>query len=172
MIWSEELSASLDQASNVIVFHSAESTRTQQLAQSLADRINNLVEQNEKTLDVRLGGGGGWQERSDAQKAAKTEGGAERKGRSERSRGGTPLRGTCLLLVLFQDIDLSFHRPWRTRCQVFTGSWESHGSESRCMTLRSACLKHIPNMIFTHLPRIDHLLDSSAQLSDTISTLR
>ncbi|KZS98532.1 eukaryotic translation initiation factor 3 subunit 8 [Sistotremastrum niveocremeum HHB9708] len=108
MIWNEELSASLDQASNVIVFHSAESTRTQQLAQSLADRVSNLVEQNEKTLDVRLGGGG-WQERSDAPKTTKADGGAERKGRSERSRGGTPLRGTFLSLIveLFSLIDSS-----------------------------------------------------------------
>ncbi|KZT59217.1 hypothetical protein CALCODRAFT_450562 [Calocera cornea HHB12733] len=57
MIWNEELAASLDQETGVVVFTRTELTRVQQLAQALADRVSNLVESNEKALDAKLGGG-------------------------------------------------------------------------------------------------------------------
>src|SRR5882724_8181540 len=54
MIWNEELAASLDQSSGVVVFHRVDATRAQQLAQSLADKLGALIEQNEKGLDLKL----------------------------------------------------------------------------------------------------------------------
>jgi len=86
MVWNDELPASLDQSSGVIVFHRVQPSRDQQLALSLADRINQLVENNEKALDLKLGGGS-WQERSTA--AQVTKGGDNT--RDERSR--TSARG-------------------------------------------------------------------------------
>lgn len=90
MIWSEELPASLDQSAGVVVFHRVELTRTQQLAQVLADKVSAMVEQNEKTLDNKLGGSSGWGERGEGGKGDKREQVQERRrpgGRSGTSRG-------------------------------------------------------------------------------------
>ena len=83
MIWTEELSASLDQAAGVVVFHRIDLSRTQQLALSLADKVNSMVEQNEKALDNKLGPTSTWNERGDGAKGAK---GGEQT--TERRRGG------------------------------------------------------------------------------------
>ena len=92
MIWNEELSASLDQSAGVVVFHRIELSRSQQLSQILADKVNALVEQNEKALDQKLGNATGWNDRADGGKGDKRgEQTAERRGRGERNRGG--LRG-------------------------------------------------------------------------------
>lgn len=89
MIWNEELSASLDQSVGVVVFHRIELTRTQRLAQTLADKLNSLVEQNEKSLDLKLGISSGWNDRADGAKGDKRgEQTQERRGRGERNRGG------------------------------------------------------------------------------------
>ncbi|KDQ57546.1 hypothetical protein JAAARDRAFT_35256 [Jaapia argillacea MUCL 33604] len=97
MIWNEELAASLDQAAGVVVFHRIELSRAQQLALSLADKVNTMVEQNEKALDIKLGGGGGWGDRTDGNKGEKRgEQTQERRGRGERrgvGRGGARGRG-------------------------------------------------------------------------------
>ena len=87
MIWSEELSASLDQSAGVVVFHRIELTRSQQLAQTLADKLNTLVEQNEKALDQKLGNAAGWGDRQDGAKGDKREQTGERRRGGER-RGG------------------------------------------------------------------------------------
>lgn len=80
MIYNDELQASLDQIDQVIVFHRVEQTEIQSLSLQLADRVNALVEQNEKALDQKLGQG---------QQADRTkEGGGEGGNRGER-RGGT-----------------------------------------------------------------------------------
>jgi len=94
MIWNEELAASLDQSSGVVVFHRVEATRAQQLAQSLADKLGALIEQNEKGLDLKLGGGSGWGDRADGTKQEKRGGdqAGERRRTGER-RGGTASRG-------------------------------------------------------------------------------
>jgi translation initiation factor 3 subunit C len=92
MIWTEELPASLDQSAGVIVFHRVELTRPQQLAQSLAEKIGTMIEQNEKALDIRLGGASAWGERADGLKGDKRgEQAQERRGRGER-RGGANAR--------------------------------------------------------------------------------
>ncbi|KAI5890829.1 uncharacterized protein SCHCODRAFT_02584500 [Schizophyllum commune H4-8] len=90
MIWNEELSASLDQSGGVVVFHRIELSRTQQLAQTLSDKLGNMVDQNEKTLDTKLGGGAGWGDRGDGAKGEKRgeQAQGERRGRGERTRGG------------------------------------------------------------------------------------
>jgi len=110
MIWSEELSASLDYLPSpdsstsrmpVVVFHRVELNRVQQLTQSLADKVSLMVEANEKALDNKLGntgsGGGasGWDREAGGQKGERKAGGEEGKGgRGERaSRGGRGGRG-------------------------------------------------------------------------------
>jgi translation initiation factor 3 subunit C len=89
MIWNEELSASLDQSAGVIVFHRIELSRTQQLAQTLADRANTMVESNEKALDLKFGGGSGWADRADGKAGDKRgEQATERKGGRPRNARG------------------------------------------------------------------------------------
>ncbi|KAH9485328.1 Eukaryotic translation initiation factor 3 subunit C [Psilocybe cubensis] len=88
MIWNEELSASLDQSGGVVVFHRIELSRSQQLAQIISEKVAAMVDQNEKTLDIRMGGTGGWGERNDGNKNEKRgEQTQERRGRGERTRG-------------------------------------------------------------------------------------
>jgi translation initiation factor 3 subunit C len=100
MIWTEELPASLDQSAGVIVFHRIELTRPQQLAQILAEKVGAMVEQNEKALDVRLGGVTTWGDRVDGMKGDKRgEQAQERRGRGER-RGGVRARGKSCVLSL------------------------------------------------------------------------
>lgn len=91
MIWAEELSASLDQSAGVIVFHHAELTRAQQLAQTLAERLGTIVEQNEKTLDGKLGSSTVWGERGAEGAKVERQSGERRK--TDRARGGVSTRG-------------------------------------------------------------------------------
>ncbi|GLB37164.1 putative component of the eukaryotic translation initiation factor 3 (eIF-3) complex, which is involved in protein synthesis of a specialized repertoire of mRNAs and, together with other initiation factors, stimulates binding of mRNA and methionyl-tRNAi to the 40S ribosome [Lyophyllum shimeji] len=88
MIWSEELSASLDQSGDVIVFHRIELSRTQQLAQTVAEKLAAMVDQSEKALDIKMASTGGWGDRADGIKGDKRgEQAQERRGRGERTRG-------------------------------------------------------------------------------------
>ena len=88
MIWNEELSASLDQSDGVIVFHRIELSRSQQLTQVISEKVAALVDQNEKALDMKMGGTGGWGDRNDGSKGEKRgEQTQERRGRGERARG-------------------------------------------------------------------------------------
>jgi translation initiation factor 3 subunit C len=98
MIWSEELSASLDQSGGVIVFHRIELSRTQQAAQVVAEKISAMVEQSEKTLDNKMGNVSGWGERADGAKGDKRGEQAQGhdRGRGERTRG---TRGEFICLV-------------------------------------------------------------------------
>ncbi|KAH9858870.1 eukaryotic translation initiation factor 3 subunit 8 [Lenzites betulinus] len=88
MIWNEELAASLDQAAGVVVFNRVEFTRTQQLAQTLADKVNALVEQNEKALDQKLGISTSWNERADGGKGDKRGEQTQERSRRGDRRGG------------------------------------------------------------------------------------
>ena len=106
MIWNEELSASLDQSAGVVVFHRVELTRVQQLAQVLADKVNTMVEQNEKTLDNKLGGSTGWGDRGEGGKGDKREQVQERRGRAG-GRGGASRGGYLVVGAMpFTDQDL------------------------------------------------------------------
>ncbi|KAJ2922019.1 hypothetical protein H1R20_g15078, partial [Candolleomyces eurysporus] len=95
MIWSEELSASLDQSAGVVVFHRIDLSRQQQLAQTIAEKLSAMVDQNEKALDVKIGGGSGWGERQEGAKGDKRgeQAQGERRGRGERTRGARGARG-------------------------------------------------------------------------------
>ncbi|KAI0633601.1 eukaryotic translation initiation factor 3 subunit 8 [Trametes polyzona] len=88
MIWTEELAASLDQSAGVVVFNRVEFTRTQQLAQTLADKVNALVEQNEKALDQKLGVSSSWNERADGGKGDKRGEQTQERNRRGDRRGG------------------------------------------------------------------------------------
>src|SRR5262245_47118910 len=91
MIWNEELSASLDQSAAVVVFHRIELSRAQQLALTLAEKVSTIVDQNEKVLDVKMGGSSGWGDRNDGNKGEKRgEQTQERRGRTSR---GSAARG-------------------------------------------------------------------------------
>ncbi|KAJ3793544.1 eukaryotic translation initiation factor 3 subunit 8 N-terminus-domain-containing protein [Lentinula aff. detonsa] len=90
MIWNEELAASLDQAGGCIAFHRTEVTRQQQLALTIAEKVNAMAEQNEKALDAKSGSSGGWGDRADGKTGEKRgEQVQERRGRGDRTRGGS-----------------------------------------------------------------------------------
>ncbi|PKI83514.1 Translation initiation factor 3 subunit c [Malassezia vespertilionis] len=55
MIWNDELAATLDPIHDVVVFQRMEVNKVQQLALSMADRANAMLEQNEWLLDSKLG---------------------------------------------------------------------------------------------------------------------
>lgn len=126
MIWNEELSASLDQSAGVIVFHRMDLSRTQQLAQTLADRANTMVEANEKALDLKFGGGSGWGDRADGKTGDKRgEQTTERKGgRPRGARGKSVTVSTKILImtrfplqaVLAEVVALVLLRAWGTKC--------------------------------------------------------
>lgn len=105
MIWNEELAASLDQSGGVLVFHRIELSRSQQLAQVIAEKVGAMVDQNEKSLDIKMGGTGGWGDRNDGNKGEKrSEQTQERRGRGDRTRG---VRGTFQILYAFIAVELT-----------------------------------------------------------------
>ncbi|KAG0366987.1 eukaryotic translation initiation factor 3 subunit 8 [Gamsiella multidivaricata] len=53
MVWSEELSASIDQVKNVVVLHHVQLSRLQTLALGFADKATGFVEGNEKLLESK-----------------------------------------------------------------------------------------------------------------------
>ena len=53
MVWNEELSASIDQVSNVVVLHHVEPSKVQSLAFAFAEKAAGFVEGNEKLLELK-----------------------------------------------------------------------------------------------------------------------
>ncbi|KAF9145699.1 Translation initiation factor 3 subunit c [Linnemannia schmuckeri] len=53
MIWNEELSASIDQVSNVVILHHVEPSKVQSLALAFAEKAAGFVEGNEKLLELK-----------------------------------------------------------------------------------------------------------------------
>ncbi|KAF9111228.1 Translation initiation factor 3 subunit c [Mortierella sp. AM989] len=53
MVWNEELSASIDQVSNVVVLHHVQLSKLQSLAMAFADKASGFVESNEKLLESK-----------------------------------------------------------------------------------------------------------------------
>lgn len=55
MVYKEELMASLDEPTQCMVMHRTEPSRLQSLALQLSDKITQLVENNERLLELRPG---------------------------------------------------------------------------------------------------------------------
>jgi len=53
MAWNEELSASIDQVSNVVVLHHVQPSKLQSLALAFAEKASGFVESNEKLLEAK-----------------------------------------------------------------------------------------------------------------------
>ncbi|KFH70132.1 hypothetical protein MVEG_04934 [Podila verticillata NRRL 6337] len=53
MVWNEELSASIDQVSNVVVIHHVQPSKVQALALAFAEKAAGFVEGNEKLLELK-----------------------------------------------------------------------------------------------------------------------
>ncbi|KAF9327031.1 Translation initiation factor 3 subunit c [Linnemannia elongata] len=53
MVWNEELSASIDQVSNVVLLHHVEPSKVQSLALAFAEKAAGFVEGNEKLLELK-----------------------------------------------------------------------------------------------------------------------
>jgi translation initiation factor 3 subunit C len=83
MIYTDELAASLDQIDQVVVFHRVEQTEVQRLAQQLAEKVVVMVDNNEKTLDVKLG-----QAPGNERTGATRDGAGAGERRQERRTGG------------------------------------------------------------------------------------
>ncbi|SNX84567.1 probable Eukaryotic translation initiation factor 3 subunit C [Melanopsichium pennsylvanicum] len=91
MIYNDELAASLDPSANVVAFHRLELSKVQQLAATLADKANSMLEQNERLLDAKLGEGKEQRSGPGGERGERGEGG-QQGGRRER-RGGSAARG-------------------------------------------------------------------------------
>lgn len=140
MIWNEELSASLDQSAGVVVFHRIELSRTQQLAQTVAEKVGAMVENSEKSLDVKLGGSGGWGDRADGGKGEKRgeQAQGERRGRGERTRGARGKSHTLQTIVTLLIIRNRW-RTWWKRLSICTGLGQSNAWSSIAESLVSVC---------------------------------
>ncbi|KAH7986180.1 hypothetical protein HPB52_025148 [Rhipicephalus sanguineus] len=55
MIIGEELMASLDEPNLMVVLHKTEPSRIQALALQLCDKVTNLVDYNDRLLEIKLG---------------------------------------------------------------------------------------------------------------------
>jgi translation initiation factor 3 subunit C len=89
MIHNAALPASLDQIDQVVVFYRVEQTRTQSLAQTLAEKVRSLNESNQKALEIKLGTAGG-ERGGDGRERGEGGGnaGGQRRGGAGRGRGG------------------------------------------------------------------------------------
>merc|ERR1719195_2373584 len=63
MVYKEELMASLDEPTQCMVMHRTEPSRLQSLALQLSDKISQLVENNERLLELRPGWQSNWKGR-------------------------------------------------------------------------------------------------------------
>ncbi|KAK4051374.1 Translation initiation factor 3 subunit c [Microbotryomycetes sp. JL201] len=92
MIWNEEIDASLDQVSRVVVLQSTELSSLQRLALQLADKASQMADTSERYLDSKLNNG---EQRAEGVRTERgeREGGRERRGGAPRGRGGSRGRG-------------------------------------------------------------------------------
>ncbi|KAM8960114.1 eukaryotic translation initiation factor 3 subunit C isoform 1-T1 [Pelodytes ibericus] len=75
MIISEELMASLDQPTQTVVMHGTEPSSLQNTALQLAEKLGNLVENNERIFDHKQGSYGGYFNRDQKDSYQRKEGG-------------------------------------------------------------------------------------------------
>lgn len=90
MIINEEIMASLDEPTSCLVMHPTEPSSLQSLSLQLADKLYNLVENNERILDqkplfARGMQGGGYRDRRDK---GDWQGGSRGQGNTDRRQGG------------------------------------------------------------------------------------
>merc|ERR1712241_161724 len=93
MIISEELMASMDEPSECMIMHRTEPSRLQSLSLQLADKLAQLVENNERLLELRPGGWQGqWRGKDGDRRDGKNFGGNKfgdnREGGNRRDRDG------------------------------------------------------------------------------------
>ncbi|KAG8546022.1 hypothetical protein GDO81_019893 [Engystomops pustulosus] len=80
MIINEELMASLDQPTQTVVMHGTEPSSLQNTALQLAEKLGNLVENNERIFDHKQGSYGGYFNRDQKDSYQRKEGGYMRRG--------------------------------------------------------------------------------------------
>lgn len=90
MIINEELMASLDQPTQTVVMHRTEPTSLQNMALQLAEKLGNLVENNERVFDLKQGVYGGYFNRDQKGGYQQKQGGYQRdqKGSYQQKQGG------------------------------------------------------------------------------------
>ncbi|NP_001129648.1 eukaryotic translation initiation factor 3 subunit C [Xenopus laevis] len=89
MIINEELMASLDQPTQTVVMHGTEPSSLQNTALQLAEKLGNLVENNERIFDHKQGSYGGYFNRGDRG----DRGDRDQKDQYQRKEGGYMRRG-------------------------------------------------------------------------------
>ena len=57
MIWNEQLSGSLDAKSEMLILHRENRSPLQQMAIALADKVGQMLSENERTASAKLGDG-------------------------------------------------------------------------------------------------------------------
>merc|ERR1712184_47134 len=89
MVYKEELMASLDEPTQCMVMHRTEPSRLQSLALQLSDKITQLVENNERLLELRPGWQSNWKGRDgDKHGGDNRQGGYQNRGDNREGRGG------------------------------------------------------------------------------------
>merc|ERR1712088_144527 len=89
MVYKEELMASLDEPTQCMVMHRTEPSRLQSLALQLSDKITQLVENNERLLELRPGWQSNWKGRDgDKHGGDNRQGGYQNRGDNQGGRGG------------------------------------------------------------------------------------
>merc|ERR1712183_192040 len=89
MVYKEELMASLDEPTQCMVMHRTEPSRLQSLALQLSDKITQLVEKNERLLELRPGWQSNWKGRDgDKHGGDNRQGGYQNRGDNQGGRGG------------------------------------------------------------------------------------
>uniref|UniRef100_A0A669EGU9 Eukaryotic translation initiation factor 3 subunit C n=1 Tax=Oreochromis niloticus TaxID=8128 RepID=A0A669EGU9_ORENI len=88
MIINEELMASLDQPTQTVVMHRTEPTSLQNMALQLAEKLGNLVENNERVFDLKQGVYGGYFNRDDCCLCTTTDQKSYQQKQSGYQRGG------------------------------------------------------------------------------------
>merc|ERR1739844_250720 len=87
MVYKEELMASLDEPTQCMVMHRTEPSRLQSLALQLSDKITQLVENNERLLELRPGWQSNWKGRDGYQNRGDNQGGRGGRGGGNFGRG-------------------------------------------------------------------------------------
>uniref|UniRef100_A0A3P8P9H8 Eukaryotic translation initiation factor 3 subunit C n=1 Tax=Astatotilapia calliptera TaxID=8154 RepID=A0A3P8P9H8_ASTCA len=88
MIINEELMASLDQPTQTVMMHRTEPTSLQNMALKLAEKLGNLVENNERVSDLKQGIYGGYFNRDDCCLCTTADGKSYQQKQSGYQRGG------------------------------------------------------------------------------------